>query len=329
MKKGHFWMETREGIGGAMNHEATDANGRKGLLGQSWKRTSLALQQRGVIGVLFTAPVGIILLLLLAYPFVLGIWLSFTDTIIGRTGKFIGLENYLYLITDDVFLLTTFNTLLYTAAAVLFKLIFGFALAIVLNRDFKGKGLVRAIVLLPWIVPTALSTIVFWWLLDSQFSCFSWVLMKMGIISNPIDFLGIPNNARASVIAVNVWRGIPFFTIGLMAGLQTINPSLYEAADIDGAGPWVKFKSITLPVIMPLLAVITTFSIIWTFADFHLIWIMTRGGPANATHIYGTLSYQRAIPGGHLGEGAAISIFIFPILLICVLLTARYLRRED
>lgn len=297
--------------------------------GRTSGRLSMALQQRGVIGVLFTAPVGIILLLLLAYPFVLGIWLSFTDTIIGRTGHFIGLENYFYLLFDDVFLLTTFNTLLYTVVAVFFKLVFGFALAMVLNRDFKAKGLVRAIVLLPWIVPTALSTIVFWWIFDSQFSCINWLLIKMGILSHQINFLGDPNNARASVIAVNVWRGIPFFTIGLMAGLQTINQSLYEAADIDGASPWVKFRKITVPLIMPLLAVITTFSIIWTFADFHLIWIMTRGGPANATHIYGTLSYQRAIPGGHLGEGAAISIFIFPILLICVLITAKYLRREE
>ncbi len=289
----------------------------------------MVVQRRGVAGFLFTTPVLIILLLLLAYPFILGIYLSFTDTIIGRSGHFIGLENYTYLLQDDVFYLTTFNTLLYTFFAVFLKLILGFALAIVLNRDFKAKGLVRAIVLLPWIVPTALSTIVFWWLFDSQFSCVSWLLVKLGLISEFIDFLGKPNNARASVIAVNIWRGIPFFTIGLMAGLQTINRSLYEAADIDGASPWIKFRRITLPLIMPLLAVITTFSIIWTFADFHLIWIMTRGGPANATHIYGTLSYQRAIPGGHLGEGAAISIFIFPILLICVLITAKYLRRED
>jgi multiple sugar transport system permease protein len=312
-----------------MHSGATAFKGQSDLQGRISGKLSMALQQRGVVGILFTAPVGIILLLLLAYPFVLGIWLSFTDTIIGRTGHFIGLENYFYLLFDDVFRLTTFNTLLYTVAAVFFKLVLGFALAMVLNRDFKAKGLVRAIVLLPWIVPTALSTIVFWWIFDSQFSCISWVLIKMGILSHPIDFLGDPNNARASVIAVNVWRGIPFFTIGLMAGLQTINQSLYEAADIDGASPWIKFKKITLPLIMPLLAVITTFSIIWTFADFHLIWIMTRGGPANATHIYGTLSYQRAIPGGHLGEGAAISIFIFPILLICVLITAKYLRRED
>ena len=281
------------------------------------------------LGPLFVSPAGIILLLLLAYPFALGIWLSFTDTIIGRTGRFIGIENYLNLINGEVFRLVTFNTLLYTFVAVLFKLVLGFGLAIVLNRDFKAKGLIRAIVLLPWIVPTALSTIAFWWIFDSQFSCISWLLMKMSIIASPIDFLGDPNNARASVIAVNVWRGIPFFTIGLMAGLQTIDPTLYEAADMDGAGPWVQFKNITLPLVMPLLSVITTFSIIWTFADFHLIWIMTRGGPANATHIYGTLSYQRAIPGGHLGEGAAISVFIFPVLLIGVLWTARSLRRGE
>jgi len=281
------------------------------------------------LGLLFTSPVGVILLLLLAYPFVLGIWLSFTDTIIGRTGNFIGLDNYLGLLESEVFHLVTFNTLLYTFVAVLLKLVLGFGLAIVLNRDFRAKGLIRAIVLLPWIVPTALSTIAFWWIFDSQFSCISWLLIKLGLIASPIDFLGDPNNARASVIAVNVWRGIPFFTIGLMAGLQTIDPTLYEAADMDGAGPWVQFKNITLPLVMPLLAVITTFSIIWTFADFHLIWIMTRGGPANATHIYGTLSYQRAIPGGHLGEGAAISVFIFPVLLVGVLITARYLRRGD
>jgi multiple sugar transport system permease protein len=281
------------------------------------------------LGPLFASPVAIILLLLLAYPFALGIWLSFTDTIIGRTGRFIGFENYLNLINSEVFRLVTFNTLLYTFVAVFFKLVLGFGLAIVLNRDFKAKGLIRAIVLLPWIVPTALSTIAFWWIFDSQFSCISWLLMKLSIIASPIDFLGDPNNARASVIAVNVWRGIPFFTIGLMAGLQTIDPTLYEAADMDGAGPWVQFKNITLPLVMPLLSVITTFSIIWTFADFHLIWIMTRGGPVNATHIYGTLSYQRAIPGGHLGEGAAISVFIFPVLLIGVLLTARSLRRGE
>ncbi len=285
-------------------------------------RASRNLQGSGMMGVLFTAPANLILLLLLAYPFILGIWLSFTDTIIGGTGRFVGLRNYLDLLSNEVFQLTTFNTLLYTLVAVLFKLILGFALALVLNQEFKGKGLIRAIVLLPWIVPTALSTLAFWWIFDSQFSSLSWLLMKTGIIRTPIDFLGLPNNARASVIAVNVWRGIPFFTIGLMAGLQTINQSLYEAADIDGASPWVKFQRITLPLVMPLLAVITTFSIIWTFADFHLIWIMTRGGRPMPPIFMGPCPINGPFP-------AAISVFIFPVLLICVLITARYLRRED
>ena len=287
------------------------------------------LQRKGVLGFLFTLPADIILLLLLAYPFILGIWLSFTNTIIGRTGSFVGLENYIDLFHSDVFWLTAFNTVLYTVVAVFFKLLLGFGLAIVLNQDFKGKGLMRAIVLLPWIVPTALSTIAFWWIFDSNFSCISWLFLKLGLMKTPINFLGSTVNARISVIIVNIWRGIPFFTIGLMAGLQTINQTLYEAADIDGATPWIKFKNITLPLIMPLLSVITTFSIIWTFADFQLIWIMTRGGPDNATHIFGTLSFQRAIAGGHLGEGAAISAFIFPVLFICVLITSKYLKREN
>jgi multiple sugar transport system permease protein len=154
-------------------------------------------------------------------------------------------------------------------------------------------------------------------------------LIKLGLMNHRIDFLGDPTNARISLIIANVWRGIPFFTIGLLAGLQTIDPTLYEAAAIDGAGSWKRFRRITLPIVLPLLAVITTFSTIWTFGDFQLVWVITKGGPANATHLFGTLSFQRAIPGGHFGEGAAISNFILPILFFCVLISFKYLRRED
>jgi len=126
-----------------------------------------------------------------------------------------------------------------------------------------------------------------------------------------------------------VWRGVPFFTIGLLAGLQTINPDLYEAAEIDGASAWKKFRRITLPLLTPLLTVVTVFSIIWTFADFQLVWIITKGGPANATHIFGTLSFQRAMQGGHFGEGAAISNFMLPILVASVLIAYVFLRKED
>jgi multiple sugar transport system permease protein len=153
--------------------------------------------------------------------------------------------------------------------------------------------------------------------------------MRLGLIHEMINFLGDPWNARFSLIAANIWRGIPFFTIGLLAGLQTINPDLYEAADLDGASSWSKFRRITLPLITPLLAVVTAFSTIWTFADFQLIWVITKGGPAGATHIFGTLSFQRAMTGGHFGEGAAISNLMLPILVACVLISFRYLKRED
>ncbi len=286
------------------------------------------LENRQALGILFVAPAVLLLGVFLAYPFLLGVWLSFTSTILGGTGNFVGLQNYIYLILDSVFQITTFNTILYTVVAVWAKLVFGLILALVLNWDFRCKGFVRAVVLLPWIVPTAFSALVFWWMFDPTFSPISWLLLKAGLIHTRIDYLGQPNMARGSIIIANVWRGIPFFAIGFLAGLQTITPTLYEAAAVDGAPEWRQFWHITLPLLGPLLAILTTFSTIWTFADFQLVWIMTRGGPANATHLYGTLAFQRAIQGGRFGEGAAISNFILPVLVVSVAICCWYLRRE-
>jgi multiple sugar transport system permease protein len=293
------------------------------------QRISRALENPTVLGFLFVAPAELILLIFLAYPFFLGLWLGLTDTLVGREGHYIGFANYISLLHDSSFWLAVFNTFVYTVVAVFLKAVLGVGLAVVLNRDFKAKGLIRAIVLLPWIIPTALSAICFWWLYDSTFSGISWTLKRFGFIDHFIDFLGDPWNARFSLIAANVWRGVPFFTIGLLAGLQTINPDLYEAADIDGASSWKKFWKITLPLLTPLLTVVTIFSTIWTFADFQLVWIITKGGPAGATHIFGTLSFQRAMQGGHFGEGAAISNFMLPILVVCVFIAFLFLRKED
>lgn len=293
------------------------------------RKFSGALENPTFLGLLFVAPAELLLLIFLAYPFILGIWLGFTDTIVGREGSWIGFENYASLLDDPSFWLTCFNTFLYTIVAVFFKAVLGIGLAVVLNRDFRAKGLIRAIVLLPWIIPTALSAICFWWLFDATFSGISWFLMRAGLIDSFINFLGDPWNARWSLIAANVWRGVPFFTIGLLAGLQTINPDLYEAAEIDGAGAWKKFRKITLPLLTPLLTVVTVFSTIWTFADFQLVWIITKGGPAGATHIFGTLSFQRAMQGGHFGQGAAISNFMLPFLVGCVFIAFIFLKKED
>ena len=285
-------------------------------------------ESRGALGFLFMLPAAILLLLFLTYPLGLGIWLGFTDERIGRAGIFIGLENYEYLLDDSVFWLSVYNTVLYTTVASVLKFALGLWLALLLNENLPFKAFFRAIVLLPWVVPTVLSAIAFWWIYDAQFSIVSWVLIDWGIIDQPINFLGDPNNARASVIAANVWRGIPFVAITLLAGLQTIPPSLYEAATLDGAGSWQRFRFVTFPLLTPIIAIVMTFSVLFTFTDFQLIYVLTRGGPVNATHLMATLSFQRGISGGNLGEGAAIAVAMIPFLLAAILFSFFGLQRR-
>jgi multiple sugar transport system permease protein len=241
---------------------------------------------------------------------------------------FVGLENYAFLWDDEVTRLALFNTLFYTFVASVLKFVLGLWLAILLNERLPFKTFFRSVILLPYIVPTALSAIAFWWLYDAQFSIISWVLVKAGWIDNYIDFLGDPWNARLSVLAANVWRGVPFVAITLLAGLQTISPSLYEAAAIDGATAWQRFRHITMPLLTPMIAVVMTFSVLFTFTDFQLIYVLTRGGPLNATHLMATLSFQRAISGGALGEGAAIAISMVPFLLAAILFSYFGLQRR-
>jgi len=285
-------------------------------------------QSRLGLGILFMLPAAVLLLVFLTYPLGLGIWLGFTDEKIGRPGIFIGLENYEYLLDDSVFWLSVFNTVLYTTVASALKFGLGLWLALLLNEHLPFKAFFRAIVLLPWVVPTVLSAIAFWWIYDAQFSILSWALMQLGFIDSPINFLGDPINARASVIAANVWRGIPFVAITLLAGLQTIPPSLYEAATLDGAGSWQRFRYVTFPLLTPIIAIVMTFSVLFTFTDFQLIYVLTRGGPVNATHLMATLSFQRGISGGNLGEGAAIAVAMIPFLLAAILFSYFGLQRR-
>src|SRR6266496_1718638 len=291
----------------------------------AWNRLKV---NRDWLGLWFMLPAAAFLLLFLAYPLGLGVWLSFTDARIGRGGEFIGLENYEWLWDDSVFWLSVFNTLLYTGVASVFKFAIGLYLALLLNHKMPFKAIVRALVLIPFIVPTVLSAIAFWWIFDSQFSIVSWSLRKLGLIASNIDFLGDTWNARWSVIFANIWRGVPFVAITLLAGLQTVSPSLYEAAILDGATSWQRFRFITYPLLTPIIAVVMTFSVLFTFTDFQLIWAMTRGGPVNATHLMATLSYQRAIIAGQLGEGAAISSAMIPFLLAAIMISWFGLQRR-
>ena len=274
------------------------------------------------------APAAAFLLVFLAYPLGLGFWLGMTDATIGQPGRFVGFANFVSLAHDQIFWLSVFNTTLYTVVASVLKFALGLYLALLLNRRLPIKSLIRAVVLLPFVTPTVLSAIAFWWIYDPQFSIISWSLIKLGLIHQYIDFLGQPWNARWSVIAANVWRGIPFVTITLLAGLQTISPSLYEAATLDGAGPWQRFRFVTLPMLSPIIAVVMTFSVLLTFTDFQLIYAITRGGPINATQLMATLSFQRAITEGRLGEGAAIADAMVPFLLGAILFSYFGLQRR-
>ena len=284
-------------------------------------RLSKLFDSKPFLVALCMLPTAGLLLIFLTYPLGLGIWLSFTDTTIGQKGEFIGLENFVSLFHDPVFWTAVFFTIFYTAVATVGKFLLGLWLAMLLNHHIPFKAFIRAIVLLPWIVPTVLSSIAWWWIYDPQFSIISYVMVNVLHISNHYyDFLGTPWAARGSLIVANIWRGIPFVAITLLAGLQTISPSLYEAALLDGASGWQKFRRITVPLLMPILSVALTLSVPFTFSDFQLVYAITRGGPFNSTHLMATLAFQRAIPGSQLGEGAAIAVSMIPFLIVATLL---------
>lgn len=283
---------------------------------------------RNWLAIWFMLPAAAFLILFLAWPLILGVWLSFTDARLARPGQFIGFENYEWLWDDGIFWLSVFNTLLYTIVASIIKFAVGLYLALLLNRHMPFKALIRSVVLIPFIVPTVLSAIAFWWIYDAQFSIISWSLRQMGLIEQNINFLGDGNLARGSLIFANIWRGVPFVAITLLAGLQTVSPSLYEAATLDGASSWQRFRYVTYPLLTPIIAVVMTFSVLFTFTDFQLIWAMTRGGPVNATHLMATLSYQRGILSGRLGEGAAIATAMIPFLLTAIMISWFGLQRR-
>jgi multiple sugar transport system permease protein len=275
------------------------------------------------------APTLLILTLFIAYPFVLGLWLAVSDKVVGRPGQFIGLENFRVNLNDAIFLRAFRNTFVYTFIATFFKLVLGMGAALLLNHHFKFKRIIRAGMLLPWIIPTVLSTLAWQWMFDATFSVFNWMLLNAGLISRRILWLGDGVLAMGCLIAVNVWRGMPFFAITLLAGLQTVNPDLHEAAEIDGANAWQRFWRVTLPLIKPIMLVVVLFSMIATFADFQLIYVLTRGGPYSSTHVFGTYAYEIAMRAAKLGQGASISLFLFPFLLVVIVLQLWYIRRND
>jgi multiple sugar transport system permease protein len=267
--------------------------------------------------------------LFIAYPFVKGVELSVTDTKVGVPGSFVGLSNFAALANDSIFRTAVWNTCVYTVVTTVFKLALGLWLALLLNRHFRGKALTRAFILLPFIIPTVLSTFAWKWMFDPTFSVINWSLFRLGLIHGRINWLGEPGLALISVIIVNVWRGVPFYAISLLAGLQTISPELHEAAAIDGARAWHRFWHVTWPLLLPVTMVVVLFSVIQTFSDFQLVYVLTGGGPANSTQLFATYAYQIGVGTGLLSQGAAISLAMFPVLLLVVIVQLLYIRRVE
>jgi multiple sugar transport system permease protein len=287
------------------------------------------LEDERWLAIVLLLPTVVLLGMFIAYPFFKGIELSVTDTKVGVPGHFVGLQNFANIWNDGIFRVAVWNTCAYTLVATVFKLALGLWLAVLLNNNFKGKAFTRAFILLPFIIPTVLSTLAWKWMFDPTFSVINWGLFRLGLIHARINWLGDPNLALISVIIVNVWRGVPFFAISLLAGLQTISPELHEAAAIDGARAWQRFRHVTWPLLLPVTLVVMLFSVIQTFADFQLVYVLTGGGPANATQLFATYAYQIGIGTGLLSQGATISLAVFPVLLLVVIVQLFYIRKAE
>jgi multiple sugar transport system permease protein len=292
------------------------------------RRRRRFVKPEALTGYVLVSPAVFLMLVLLAYPFVLAVSISLTDRVLGEPGKFVGLDNFVKLLGDSLFQQTVWNSFVYTIATVALKMVLGIVLALLLNQDLPARDAFCGLLLLPWIVPTSLSVLTWLWMFDSLFSVVNYMLLGAGLISRKIPWLGDPVWAMASVVIVNTWRGLPFFAISFLAGLMTIPQELYEAAETDGAGRLRRFWHVTLPSLQPVIAVVVLFSTIWTFADFQIVYILTHGGPINATQIFATMAYDVALVAGRIGEGSAIALFLFPALLVVIMLMLKHLRRE-
>ncbi len=270
------------------------------------------------LALILVAPVLLYLLLVMLAPFLWALYTSLTDKMVGTEGVFVGLKNYIELTGDELFLKSVKNTVIFTTFAVVAKVVFGMVLALILNENIKARNLFRALLVLPWTIPTLVSVFAWQWIFSDVGGVLNHILMLLGIIERQIGWLATPAMGMFSVILVNVWRGIPFLGISILAGLQTIDGVLYEAARIDGANIFQRFLNVTLPSIRDVIVLSSVVTTIWTLGDFEIIWLLTRGGPSNGTQVISTLSYTYGFLNLYLGKAIAISVFSFPPLLALV-----------
>jgi len=287
------------------------------------------LDRERFLGPAFVTPALLLITLLVAYPFCMAVYFSLSNAFIGRPSHFVGIQNFVSLWDSESFRQTFQNAFVFTGIAVGFKLVLGITLALLLNEQLWFKRMIRGAVLLPWVIPTALSTLGWWWMFNSLYSVVNWSGIALGLMDPPgPNWLGQKYYAMSAVIAVNVWRGLPFFAICILAGLVSIPKELYEAAEADGASASARFWNVTLPLLKPVLAIVVLFSTIFTFSDFNIVFVLTNGGPINSTHLFATLTRQIGLESGQIGQGAAISLYLFPVLAIVIWVQLRFVRKQ-
>jgi multiple sugar transport system permease protein len=292
-----------------------------------------ALERPEILGPLLVAPAILYIALLVGYPFLLALYLSMSDANVATVGlgNFVGLDNFISLFQAPQFLIALRNTIMFTVIAGVFKGLLGTSLAFLLAENVPGTKVFRFIILLPWTVPIVLSSIAWKWMFDTQYSIINWVghaagLQKPGI--NP-NWLGDPTLAIISIISVNVWRGFPFTAVILLAGMTAVSQDIIDSANIDGAGPIVRFRKIIVPIIAPVLFVGSLYDLVFTLNDMTIVYLLTRGGPGDATHVLSSYAFLLGVQSGALGRGAAVALLLFPILLVIVFFALRALRRRD
>lgn len=291
---------------------------------------SRLLHKDASLGYILLAPGMVFLMVMMAYPFVYAVYLSFTDKAIGTQANFVGFSNFTRLMGTTLFAKTVMNSIVYTIFALIFKFFGGLALAVLLNREFFAQRVVKAMLLLPWIMPTVFTTMIWSWILHPSFSIVNELLVaKWGLLSQPIPFLRAEGWAMASLILVNVWRGVPFFGITFLAAIQSVSTEIIEAAKIDGASPWVAFWRITFPMILPVVIIVVLISVIGTLGDFDLPYLLTRGGPNDSTTLFALTAFNLTLSSGRIGLGAAVTMFMFPILALLVVFSLISVRRQQ
>jgi multiple sugar transport system permease protein len=286
------------------------------------------VERESVFSWLILTPPVLFLLAFLGYPFFYGVYLSFFRREVAGPATFVGLGNFVTLANDPIFWQSVGNTVKFTGAATVLKAFGGLGMALVMNQNFKLKALTRAALLLPFIVPTVLSTVAWQWIFDPGLGLFNRLLVESGLAKTGPSWLGTPTMAMVSIIMVNTWRGLPFFGISILAGLQTIPVEQHESATIDGAGTWDRFRHVTLPSLLPVILIVTTFSIILTFFDFQLVYVLTGGGPANSTHLMATYAYSLSMGAGQMGLGSAVALSMVPVLGLLLVMLTYYVRKD-